>query len=63
MCTVYILSVLLMVLLMSGVYVRVHVIMQNKPISRVGAHGRGGGHLSLEVCERTGHGPSFTFVK
>lgn len=21
------------------------------------------GHLSLEVCERTGHGQSFTFVK
>lgn len=39
MCTVYILSVLLMVLLMSGVYVRVHVIMQNKPISCVDAHG------------------------
>lgn len=24
---------------------------------------RSRGHLSLEVCERTGHGPSFTFVK
>lgn len=34
-CTVYILNVLLMVLLVSGVYVRVHVTTQRKPLSRV----------------------------
>lgn len=36
--TVYILNVLLMVLLVSGVYVGVHVTTQRKPLSRVDAY-------------------------
>lgn len=51
-CTVYILNVLLMVLLVSGVYVRVHVTTQEAIITGR----RLLQHLSPDVCEGTGHG-------